>query len=404
MRTIQNALYAGVLLVIIGGLSGCQTPQEKNASFKQKYNQTASPVKLTAVQNMLEQGQVESAQMSVNDILKNSPDNAAAHVLSGRILLEQQQYGQARQAFEKAAAIDPNLSDAWFGLGVVAQSCDDHSKALEYYQKALNCNPNHTQTILAVINTLEILDRRQEAAGILDAKINANPSNVTLLRAAADLANRLGQPEKAISLYRRAVTLQPQNIQVLHSLAMIYVSSGDWNNAADTFEKLPSLVGADQQEDYLYRIADSSLNAGRYRRALECFDKLSVSRRNDFQIWLGMAISALGISDVSRAKTSAQKALSYKSDCVEAHIVIGCADYLNGKSLTALGTFIPLMEHGEFGSFASFMASRCYEKMGRPDQARIAFKQASELNPDSPLVAMFVNKKETMGDPSAVTK
>jgi tetratricopeptide (TPR) repeat protein len=393
MRTIQKVIITGILSILIAGACGCQTPQDKKAAFKKKYNQTAAPVKLTAIQNMLEQGQVESAQVAIDDILKNSPDNAPAHVLSGRVLLEQQQYGKARETFEKAVAIDPNSSDAWSGLGVVAQFSDDHGKALEFYQKAMECNPNHTQAILSVVNTLEILGRRQQAVEILDAKINANPSDVTLLRAAADMANRLGQTEKAISLYRRAATIQPQNIQVLHSLAMIYVSSGDWNNAADTFEKLLPLVGADQQEDYLYRIADSSLNAGRYHRALECFDKLSVSRRNDSHIWLGMAISALGISDISRAKTSAQKALSYQPDCIEAHIAGGCAEYLNGKYLTALGTFIPLMEHEEFGGFASFMASRCYEKMGRAEQANKAFNQAARLNPDSPLVAMFVNKK-----------
>lgn len=393
MRTIQNVVYTGLLSVIIAGACSCQNPQEKKAAFKQNYNKTAAPVKLTAVENMLEQGQVESARVAIDDILKNSPDNAPAHVLSGRILLEQQQYGQARQSFEKAVSIDPNSSDAWSGLGVVAQFSDNHNQALEFYQKAMECNPNQAQTILAVVNTLEILDRRQEAVGILEAKISANPSDITLVCASADLANRLGQTEKAISLYRRAMTIQPQNIAVLHSLGMIYISSGDWNNAADTFEKLLPLVGANQQEEYLGRIADSSLNAGRYRRALECYDKLSVTRRNDSHIWLGMAISSLGISDISRAKTSAQKALSYQSDCIEAHMVIGCADYLNGKSLTALGTFIPLMEHKEFGGFASFMASRCYEKMGRIDQAQAAFKQAAQLSPDSPLVAMFVNKK-----------
>jgi tetratricopeptide (TPR) repeat protein len=180
---------------------------------------------------------------------------------------------------------------------------------------------------------------------------------------------------------------------VLHALATIYVSTRDWNNAADIYEKLFKLVKDDQKEEYLLQVADSSLNAGRNRRALECYDKLSVSHRNDSHIWLGMAISALGVSDVTRAKSSAQKALSYQPDCVEAHIVVGCADYMNGKSLMALGTFIPLMEHEKFGSFASFMASRCYEKMGRADQALAAFKQAVDLNPDSPLIAMFMKKK-----------
>jgi tetratricopeptide (TPR) repeat protein len=393
MRTIQTVILTGILSILIAGACGCQTPQEKKAAFKEKYNKTASPVKLTAAENMFEQGQAESAQEAVDDILKNTPDSAAAHTLRGRILIEQQQYGQARQAFEKAVSLDPQLSNAWFGLGVVSQSSDDHTQALEFYQKALEQNLNHTQTILAVVNTLEILNRRQEAAQLLDDKIAVNPSNTELLCAAADLANRLQQSDKAVSLYRRAATIQPKNVQILHALAMTYVAVGNWNNAADTFERLPALVGEDQQEEYLYRIADSSLNAGRYRRALECFDKLSVTRRNDFQVWLGMAISSLGVSDSSRAKICAQKALSFNSDCVEAQMVGGCADYLSGKPMMALGTFMPLMNHEKFGGFASFMASRCYEKMGRSEQAAAAFKKASELNPQSPLVAMFLNAK-----------
>jgi tetratricopeptide (TPR) repeat protein len=393
MKTIQTAIITGIVSLLIAGVCGCQTPQEKKAAFKQKYNKTAAPVKLTAVENMIEQGQIDAAQSALNDILKNSPDHAPAQVLSGRILLEQQQYGKAREAFGKAADLDPQLSDAWFGLGVVAQFSDDHAQALEFYQKAMECNPNHAQTILSVVNTLEILDRRQEAVEILDAKIAANPSDITLLCASADLANRLGQSPKAILLYRRAMTIQPENVRVLNALATIYVSTRDWNNAADMYEKLFKLAKDDQKEEYLLQVADSSLNAGRNRRALECYDKLSVSHRNDPHIWLGMAISALGMSDVSRAKSSAQKALSYQPDCVEAHIVVGCADYMNGKSLMALGAFIPLMQHEKFGSFASFMASRCYEKMGRADQALAAFKQAVDLNPDSPLVSMFINKK-----------
>ena len=393
MRTIRNMMCMGVLLAIVAGMCGCQSPQEQKAAFKENYNKTASPVKLTAAQNMFEQGQVESAQILVNDILKANPDNAAAHILSGRILLEQQQYGQARDAFEKAVSLDGQLSDGWFGLGVVAQSSDDHVTALGFYQKALEQNPNRTQVILAIVNTLEILERQEEAQQLLDVKITANPSDITLLCTAGDLANRLGQKEKAVSLYRRAITIDPQNSEALKSLAMIYVTGNDWNNAADTFERLYSVASEDKQQDCLYQVASSSLNAGRYHRALECFDKLSVYRRNDYQVWLGMAISSLGLSDAARAKNCAQKALSYKPDCLEAQMVVGCADYVGGKYLTSLTSFMPLMGHTEYGAFASFMASRCYEKLGRSEQAAAAFKKAAELNPDSPLVAMFLDKK-----------
>ncbi len=392
MRTARKILCGCMILAV---LCGCQTERQKKAVFKRQYDKKASPVKLTAVWTMFEQGQLESAQQDVNEILKAEPENAAAYLLLGRILLGQQKYGDARAAFEKALSFDDRLADAWFGLGVVVQASDDHAAALESYQKALGCNPSHTDTILAVANTLEILERRQEAVQLLDAKIIDNPSDTRLLCAAANLANRLRESDKAVSLYRRAAIIRPQDPQILNALAMTYVFCGDWNNAADAFEKLLSLAEANKQEEYLYWVADSSVNAGRFRRALECFDQLSVCRRKDPQIWLGMAEAALGVSDIQRARTCAQKALSFRTDCFEAQMVLGCANYLDGKYLTALESFIPLMNQEELGGFASFMAGRCYWKLGRVAQAQAALEKAAQLNPQSPLVAMFLNEPKT---------
>ncbi len=276
MRTTRKILCGCMILAV---LCGCQTEQQKKAAFKQQYDKKASPVKLTAAQTMFEQGQVESAQQAMDEILKAQPENAAAWLLLGRIFLEQQNYGGARTAFEKCVSLDENTAKAWSGLGVVAQASDDHTAALGYYQKALNQNPACTEVILAVANTLEILERRDEAAQLLDTKITSNPSDTKLLCAAADLANRTRQTDKAISLYRRAATLNPQDEQILRALAMTYVFRGDWAEAADTIEKvLLCAAETDRQADYLYWVADSSLNAGRFRRALECFDKLSVVR------------------------------------------------------------------------------------------------------------------------------
>jgi tetratricopeptide (TPR) repeat protein len=389
MSMTRKILYGGLILAV---LCGCQSEQQKKATFRDNYNKKASPVKLTAVRTLFEQGQVESSLQAVDEILKAQPQNAAAYTLRGRIFLEQKKYGDARTAFEKSISLDEKAAEAWFGLGVVAQASDDHSGALVCYQKALDLNPAQTEIILAMANTLEILERRDEAGQFLESKIAGNPSDTKLLCAAADLANRTRQTDKAVSLYRRAATLSPQDERILRSLAMTYVFRGDWADAADTFEKLLSCTAdAEKQADYLYWVADSSLNAGRFRRALECFDTLSVSRRKDADIWLGMAQSALGVSDIPRAKTCAQKATSLRANFLEARVVLGCADYLDGKYLTALESFMPLMRNESFGGFASFMAGRCYQKLGRDVQSQKAFEKAVQLNPQSPLVAMFLN-------------
>jgi len=147
-----------------------------------------------------------------------------------------------------------------------------------------------------------------------------------------------------------------------------------------------------QKENYLRLLASCSLSAGQYRDALNAFDKLSVMRRSDPDVWLGMAQAALGMSDLKRARYSAQKALSYKHQCPQADAILGSADYLDKKYLSALERFTRLSGDPQVGGFACFMAGRCYLKMGRMEQAQAAFDKAIQIYPESPLAALLMNQ------------
>jgi tetratricopeptide (TPR) repeat protein len=209
---------------------------------------------------------------------------------------------------------------------------------------------------------------------------------------AAALASRAGNTDKAIRLYQRAAAADPKNTKALQSLAMLYISSGNWASAADTYEKAMAVADASETENYLQRLASCSFNAARFRTALDSYDKLSVLRRDDPDIWLGIAQSALGVSNLKRARYAAQKTLSLKNDCDEARLVLGCADYLDGKYLTALESFNKLVTDDKAGSFATFMVGRCYLKLGRTKQAQAAFDKATLTAPESPLVSIFLNE------------
>jgi len=392
MTAIQKTIYGYIGLCLLVVLTGCETQQQSTNGLKEKYDETAAPVKLSTAQVQFDQGLYPEARKSLTQVLNADSANAPAYCLLGKIELAEGKLVPARDAFGRALACDPNLAEAWFGSGVVAQSGDNHSLALDCYQKALSCDSGNIEYTLAVAATMNVLGRFEEAARCLDSQLASNSKNVQLLSAAAATANRLGNREKAIQFYRRASMADPKNQDVMSALALIYVAGGQWQDAADIYDKLVEMANDQQKETYLRLLASCSLSAGQYRDALGAFDKLSVMRRSDPDVWLGMAQAALGMADLKRARYSAQKALSYKHDCPQADAILGSADYLDKKYLSALERFTRLSGDPQVGGFACFMAGRCYLKMGRMEQAQAAFDKAVQICPESPLAALFINQ------------
>ncbi|MBN2512320.1 MAG: tetratricopeptide repeat protein [Sedimentisphaerales bacterium] len=392
MTAIQKTVYGYIGLCLLTLLAGCETHQQSKNAVKEKYDQNAAPVKLSTAQVQFDQGLYPEARKTLAQVIEVESASAPAHCLLGKIELAEGRLLPARDAFGKALACDPNLAEAWFGSGVVAQSGGNHSLALDCYQKALTCDSGNIEYTLAVADTMNALGRSEDAQRCLDAQLAFNSKNVQLLCAAAATANRLGSRDKAIQLYRQATMAEPKNQEAMSSLATLYVAGGQWQNAADIYDKLLSVADDKQKEVYLHLLASCSLSAGQYRNALHAFDKLSVIRRNDPDVWLGMAQAALGASDLKRARYSAQKALSYKQDCPQAGAILGSADYLDKKYLSALERFTRLSGDPQVGGFACFMSGRCYLKMGRTEQAQAAFDKAVQVCPESPLAALFINQ------------
>jgi tetratricopeptide (TPR) repeat protein len=69
-----------------------------------------------------------------------------------------QQYDRAAAYFEKVIESDPDLADAYYRLGSIAEENNDLSRAVSLYEKAFELLPNHIDSLMA----LERLSRKQE--------------------------------------------------------------------------------------------------------------------------------------------------------------------------------------------------------------------------------------------------
>ncbi len=147
-------------------------------------------------------------------------------------------YGLAREAAEKALAIDPNTASAHAGLGWISMHLDgDLEAAAKYFERALKLDPN----------------------------------NLATLRNAATFTYALGRLEDAIALGEYSLARDPVNPSAYFNLTHHYTVAGEYEKAIETARGAlrlnPGMPGAN------YYMGESLLRLGQSERALEVFER-----------------------------------------------------------------------------------------------------------------------------------
>jgi Flp pilus assembly protein TadD len=98
-----------------------------------------------------------------------------------------------------------------------------------------------------------------------------------------------------------------------------------------------------------------------------------------------MGQAALGAGISHRALRCGREALALRPDYPEAVALLGSALYATGEFEAAVETFEKLTVDSTNGGFPWLMKARCYEKLGRQDEAQQAYEKAQEVDPGNRL-------------------
>jgi tetratricopeptide (TPR) repeat protein len=388
-----------VLIVVLVVCAGCEPHATQRKAAEGRWNKATSRMKLPLAERQYKSGNYQQATESIQQCLKVNPDNPQVQLLYGKILLASGQRSKASEQFELALKSDKKLAEGWYWLGVVAEESREYDRACEDYIEASLLKPSNVDYILAVVDVLVALNKSEQAVELLNAKMKAMPRNVSLKVATADLVLREGDTKRAIRLYER-VALLVNDIGIVESLGYCYILDGQWDKAAEVFEKLlaehnedrstqkhRNLTSHEEQrrKSLLRMLGICNMNARQYGRAASCYSKLAAEERENAQFWLQRGQAALGARAPRRAFMCAQMALTLRPGNSDAIALLGCAQYASGDYLGAVETLEKIAADGKNGGFSWLMRARCYEHLGMKSQADRAYEKAMEINPDSEL-------------------
>lgn len=112
-----------------------------------------------------------------------------AQLDNGKELFKKHQLTEAKAAFEKLAASEPNNAELNYWLGLTAISLNDLDSAVHYLEKATSCDANQARYHHELGDTYGVLAQK------------------------ASMFSKMGYAKKCIAAYDRAVALEPDYVE-----------------------------------------------------------------------------------------------------------------------------------------------------------------------------------------------
>jgi TolB-like protein/DNA-binding winged helix-turn-helix (wHTH) protein len=186
----------------------------------------------------------------------------------------------AREAVERALALNPNLAAAHTQLGRIKQQLDfDWAGADASHHRAVEVEPGNPEGVRGAASSAAILGRFDEALRLNRRAVDLDPLNAGSWEILAETEFFMGQLNQAAADSKKALELNPDIWTGPILLSKIYVMQG---RPEDALPKI-KLVRYDPERAYLYAIAYHAL--GREKESDAALSELIAIRpSNSFHI------------------------------------------------------------------------------------------------------------------------
>jgi TolB-like protein/DNA-binding winged helix-turn-helix (wHTH) protein/Tfp pilus assembly protein PilF len=145
---------------------------------------------------------------------------------------------QAREAVQRALALDPNLAEAHAVIGQFKREADwDWTGAHASLQRALELDPGNSAGLNLAAGLALSFGRFEEAAELVRRAIALDPLNAALRGSLAEICFTMGRLEEAEVHFQKALELDPDLPPNHEGLALVYLAQGRAQDALAEIER-----------------------------------------------------------------------------------------------------------------------------------------------------------------------
>jgi tetratricopeptide (TPR) repeat protein len=235
-------------------------------------------------------GRVREAEATARGLLKNSPNDIAAHRLLGRIYLRQLGEGETAGAtapggtnvldlaiaeFEKIVTLEPKSVEDHMVLGQLYTVKHQAERAEAEFKLAEGIEPESEDVVLNLARLYAQSGDLPHAVKAIEA-VPEDARTPKMEFTLGALYDQLKQPKDAIAAYRRAADMEPGDLQTMDALAQALLNNDQFDEALKQYQ---ALAEADtDNNEVLIHIGEIQRRLGKYDDALATIRK---ARKND---------------------------------------------------------------------------------------------------------------------------
>jgi TolB-like protein/DNA-binding winged helix-turn-helix (wHTH) protein/tetratricopeptide (TPR) repeat protein len=182
----------------------------------------------------------------------------------------------AREAVERALALNPNLAAAHTQMGRIKQQLDfDWAGGDASYQRAAELEPGNPEAVTGAASSAAILGRFDEALRLNRRAVDLDPLNAGSWESLGETEYFMGQLDEAVADVKKSLELNPDVFPGPLMLGKIYVLQGRPQDALPEIER----VRDEPQRAFLYAIAYYAL--GRKKESDAALSELIAKHPSD---------------------------------------------------------------------------------------------------------------------------
>lgn len=236
-----DAKVALARLQLASGHSDSSLALAEEALKSQPQNADA---RLVLVQGLISRGDLQRAQTELDALEGKFPNSAAVQVQRGMLLGRQKHEAGARQAFERALALQPGSLEASAGLVALDLSTrrvDDAKKRVDDLVK----NPGaKTPAVMLAARTYAAVGDLKTSEQLLRRILAGDPSYLGAYSALGQIYAKQGRLDAALAEFDALVQRDPKPVAALTLSGMILESQGKTADAQARFERAMQIDAA----------------------------------------------------------------------------------------------------------------------------------------------------------------
>lgn len=231
-RTTQHCVLVFVAMAAVFFLlTGCQSDEERAASFVERGNQ------------YVEDGQHEEAIIEFKNVLQIDPENAAAHEALSLAYLEVEKPREAYWEMSETVRLDPGNVQARLRYGTVSAAIGDDDLALAQAEAVLQLDPTNSAALVLRGQSRETRDDLEGA----ESDFRAAAADGESIGAAyhfllSGYLERRGRPEEAEQVLRDLIEVEESYLAVATLAKMVVRAGGRDDEALQILQRVVVLA------------------------------------------------------------------------------------------------------------------------------------------------------------------